>query len=183
MSRYMENLIFRVMEKSESTTWDEAVLEWEIVDCEEDDELSLSCVCGKERLKYLYTIRNAYNGNVLFPIGSLCIKKFERLDLNEEIIAREGMFKLYRAIKTNTFIELNSEFFSRKLLYALYERGAFRANQYNNYNGENDFSFMLDMFNKRNKDSVSAAQQSKINAIIRWSIIPYLETELKFRKN
>lgn len=183
MSRYMENLIFRVIDESEANSWNDAVLEWEIIDCEEDDELSLSCICGKENLRYLYTIRNELNGKVLFPIGSSCIKKFERSDLNEEIIVREGMFKLYRAIRTRTFIELSSEFFSRRLLNALYERGAFRANQYNHYNGENDYLFMVDMFNKRNKDSISAAQQSKINAIIRWSIIPYLESELKFRNN
>lgn len=182
MSRYMENLIFRVIGESESNSWNDAVLEWEIIDCEEDDELSLSCICGKENLRYLYTIRNELNGKVLFPIGSSCIKKFERSDLNEEIIVREGMFKFYRAIRTRTFIELSSEFFSRRLLNALYERGAFRANQYNHYNGENDYSFMLQMFNKRNKDSISSAQQSKVSVIIINSIMPFLRKELKFKK-
>lgn len=182
MSRYMENLIFRVIDESESNLWNDAVLEWEIIDCEEDDELSLSCICGKENLRYLYTIRNELNGKVLFPIGSSCIKKFERSDLNEEIIVREGMFKLYRAIRTRTFIELSSEFFTRRLLNALYVRGAFRANQYNHYNGESDYSFMLQMFNKRNKDSISSTQQRKINAIIINSIMPFLKKELKFKK-
>lgn len=178
----MENLIFRVIDKSESTTWNESVLEWEIVDCEEDDELSLSCICGKENLRYLYTIRNKYNGSILFPVGSSCIKKFERQDLNEEIIVREGMFKLYRAIKSLRFIELSSDFFSRRLLNALYDRGAFVDNQFNYYNGQNDYLFMLKMFNKKNKNSISKLQQRKINAIIINSIIPFLKRELKIRK-
>lgn len=77
-SIYVERLIKRVIELSQSSDWDTAVAEWEIADCEEDDTLSESCVCGKEHLYYLFTIENAINGNTLFPIGSSCIKKFGR---------------------------------------------------------------------------------------------------------
>ena len=45
-------------------------------------------------------------------------------------------------------IELTSKYFSKKLLYALYE-GAFAPNKYNRYDGvSNDYQFVLDMFNK-----------------------------------
>ena len=74
-------LMETVVSKSYSKKWDEAVLEWEIINCEEDSSLSSYCICGKDSLYYLFTIRNARNGNILYPIGSSCIKKFGREDL------------------------------------------------------------------------------------------------------
>ena len=83
-NQYYEKLIQRVLDLSERKVWDAAVQEWIIIDCEEDIEAQTTCVCGKENLRYLFTIRNQINGNILFPIGSTCIKKFERDDLNCE---------------------------------------------------------------------------------------------------
>ena len=137
-SIYVERLIKRVIELSQSNNWDTAVTEWEIADCEEDDTLSESCVCGKEHLYYLFTIENAINGNTLFPIGSSCIKKFGRDDLDDEAAVREKMFKLYHAVEDNRFISLSPEFFSRKLLKKLYDEGSFDC-EYNGYDGYDDY--------------------------------------------
>lgn len=175
---YRTNLIQKVLDKSEGNTWNEAVQEWVIDDCEEDDSLESSCICGKEKLRYLFTIRNVRNGNTLFPIGSSCIKKFDRADLNEEVSIQEKLFKLFHAIEDGSFITLSSEFFSRKLLKYLYDVGVFQANEYNNYDPEIDYEFMLKMFNKRDKDSITRNQQRKINAIIMTSIRPYLAEQL-----
>ena len=71
---YMERLIKTVIELSHGNDWDTAVVEWEIIDCEEDSTLSESCICGKEHLFYLFTIKNIITGSTLFPIGSSCIK-------------------------------------------------------------------------------------------------------------
>ena len=49
-SAYYENLIKTVINNSFAKTWEEAVKEWEIVDCEEDEECSSQCVCGKKIL-------------------------------------------------------------------------------------------------------------------------------------
>ena len=106
---YRTNLIQRVLDESESNTWNEAVLEWVIDDCEEDNSLQSSCICGKEELRYLFTIRNVRNGNTLFPIGSSCIKKFDRDDLNEEVSIQEKLFKLFHAIEDGNFITLSPE--------------------------------------------------------------------------
>lgn len=57
-SRYYENLIKTVIDNSLGKTWEEEVKEWEIIDCEEDEECSSQCVCGKENIKYLYLIHN-----------------------------------------------------------------------------------------------------------------------------
>ena len=154
------------------------MLEWDIVDCEEDDELESSCICGKENLRYLFTIKNYRTGIVLYPIGSSCIKKFNRKDLNEQASISEQLFKLLHAVESGEYISLSTEFFSRKLLAYLYEDGAFTDNEYNNYDAEKDYYFMLDMFNKRNKDQITPRQHRKIKAIIVASIRPYLKEKL-----
>ncbi len=174
---YIEQLIKRVLELSQSDHWASAVTEWAIADCEEDDTLSESCICGKEHLYYLFTIENTLNGNTLFPIGSSCIKKFGRNDLNEEASVREKMFRLYHAVENNQFISLSPEFFSRKLLKALYEDGAFDCD-YNNFNGLSDYEFILKMFNKKDKSAITLGQEKKIRAIIVASIKPYLQKQL-----
>ena len=178
MSRYYENLIATVIDHSEATKWDDAVQEWDLFDWEEDESASSFCTCGKEGLRYLYTIRNHYNGEMLYPIGSCCIKKFNRSDMTSEIDTQEQMFRLLHAIREQKFIPLTTEFFSRNLLLKLKEVGAFAPSAYNGNSGDNDYTFLLDMFNKRDKASISQAQQRKINGIIAFSIKPYLEREL-----
>lgn len=182
MSRYSELLLKSVIDNSEENTWSDAVDEWEVEDCIEDEEMVSSCICGKENLRYLFTIRNVYNGNQLFPIGSVCIKKFERSDLSDIVDIKEDLFKLYHALRANEYITLESQFFTRKLLNYLLNEGAFKPNQYNNFNPENDYDFMLKMFNKKNKYEITDSQQRKINGIIKFSLIPYLEFMLSNKK-
>lgn len=178
-SPYYRNLIKQVVDNSEASAWEEAIFEWEVFDCEEDESLIASCICGKENLRYLFTIRNIENGNLLYPIGSSCIKKFERDDLNQDASIKEQLFKLLHAIEKNEYITLSSEYFSRKLLGYLYDEGVFQANSYNRYNPEVDFEFLLKIFNKRDKDSITPAQERKIIAIIMGSIRPFLREILK----
>lgn len=176
-SIYYRNLIETVLQFSNATDWKTAVLEWCIDDVEEDDSLSESCICGKENLRYLFTIKNTVNGHILYPIGSSCIKKFERLDMDEEVAVKEQLFKLLHVIEKNSFLTLSSDFFSRKLLSYLYDLGAFKATPYNNFDPYNDYKFMLDMFNKRNRRSDN--QDKKATAIILNSLKPFLQNMLR----
>lgn len=176
ISPYYQNLLKQVVENSESNNWASAVSEWEIVDVEEDDERLESCVCGKEYLRYLYTIENRLNGNILYPIGSQCIRKFGREDLADEINVKEQMFKLLHAVEENQFLTLSSDFFSRKLLLYLFEQGAFKETKYNGFDSSKDYYFMLDMFNKRAR---TPNQEKKATAIILNSIKPFLQEELE----
>ena len=73
MNDYQNNLIFTIINKSRASTWEDAVNEWDIIDCYEDNSLTSSCICGKEHIKYCYTIMNRFNNTKLFPIGSHCI--------------------------------------------------------------------------------------------------------------
>lgn len=125
----------------------------------------------------MFTIINTVNGNELFPIGSSCIKKFGRDDLDNEASVREKMFKLYHAVENNQFISLSPEFFSRKLLRKLLDEGAFDC-EYNDYDGFDDYEFILKMFNKQDKSSITIGQEKKIRAIIVASIRPYLQSQL-----
>lgn len=176
-SVYTRNLIDRVIKNSLADNWDDAVQEWDILDCVEDESREESCICGKEDLYFLFTIKNRYNGKTLFPIGSSCIHKFEREDLSEQADIEEKMFRLYHAIENGSYITLDPGFFSRKVLRHLYEVGAF-DNSYNEYDGQSDYEFLLKMFNKRNKQDITPRQHSKIRAIIVASIRPYLKNKL-----
>ena len=153
-------------------------MEWDVAGCVEDRTLSSSCICGKENLRYLFTIRNRLTGKTLFPIGSSCIEKFGRDDLNEIAAVREKLFKLLHAIDSGDFITLSPEHFSRKLLSYLYDHKAFRSTDYNKHNPRLDYQFLLDMFNKRDKSSITPAQNKKISAIILSSVKPFLQKML-----
>lgn len=175
-SVYYKNLIEAVLGLSEADNWKSDVVEWNIDDAEEDETKIESCACGKENIRYLFTIRNTINGNNLYPIGSSCIKKFERADLNEEVTAKEQLFKFLHAIEDNSYLTLSSEFFSRELLLNLYHMGAFKATPYNGFEPYNDYKFLLDMFNKRRR---TANQDKKATAIILSSVKPFLQEMFK----
>lgn len=178
-SPYYKKLLKKVIDASESNVWELAVKEWIIFDCEEDVTCSSFCLCGKDDLRYLFTIKNIENGNILYPIGSSCIQKFGRSDLKAETKVHEDMFRLLHAVENNEFITLDSGYFTRKLILALYEEGAFPNNRYNGFDGRNDCQFLLDMFNKRDKTAITNAQASKIRAIIGYAIRPFLQRKLK----
>ena len=116
---------------------------------------------------------------MLYPIGSSCIKKFERDDLNDDASIKEQLFRLLHAIDNNRFITLSSDLFSRKLLKYFFDKGVFPGNRYNRFDPEVDYEFMLSMFNKRDKKSISQSQGKKVSAIIMDSIIPYLRKDLR----
>lgn len=174
---YTENLILKIIENSKSNTWEGAVHEWSISDWDEDPEVQETCICGKENIRYLYSIENKYTKKILEPIGSQCIKKFDRDELTEFTIIYEDLFKLRAARKNRKYIELNSNFFTKKLLYFFYEEGVYDS-AYNNFNGKNDYEFMLKMFNKRKKENITDPQQRKIRAIIIKQIIPFVDSQL-----
>ena len=143
-NKYLKKLVRKVIELSESNTWKDAVTEWEIYDCDEDMNCSSTCVCGKENIKYLFTIINTYNGNKLFPIGSSCIKRFGREDLEKETSVYESIFKYSRTIKEN------------------------KSNS-NNHN--NDYETLLNMINKKN-NNITERQKNKIKDIVSKSVEP-----------
>lgn len=175
-NRYYEKLLKTVIDHSDSKTWKECVLEWKIINCFIDEDCDSTCICGKNGIKYLFEIENTFNGNRLYPIGSKCIKLFERKDLDEITRVTEELYELLKKIEKNNFISFNSKNFSRRLLRYLYDDGAFIPTKYNHYEGYNDYDFMLKMFNQRKP--INVYERKKISAIICNSIRPYLYHKL-----
>lgn len=180
---YTDNLIGTVIGLSVADDWEGARREWEIVGCEVDETHSATCVCGKEGLRYVYTIANTETGETFSPIGSSCIKKFEQSDMDEELAGWQQAIKLMEEaarIGKEDYVHLHSGSYSRKLLYFLYEQDAFRPTKYNGYDGYNDYLFLLDMFNG---GFCSEAQERKCQAIIMQSIYPWLRNLWKKSKS
>ena len=175
---YYKNLIEQVIKLSESDDWDEAVKEWEILSCEEDEYCSSTCVCGKENIRYLFTIVNLYNSNRLFPIGSSCIKKFDREDLEEDINVYETMVKIYNAFKNKSDqLLFTSKLFPRQFIKYLYYADAFNIDT-----RDQDYNFMINMFNKKDKKSITENQRRKLNYLILKYVIPFIRRRLDIKE-
>lgn len=178
MSKGYNQLFKTVIDKSNKKTWEEAVQEWQIVDSDEDESCESSCVCGKENIRYLFKIENLLNGNTIFPIGSSCIKKFQRHDLNEKTSVEIQFYKLLKAVNNGEYIELKGGLLNRRLLKLLYEKKAFDNPQFNSFN---TYEFILNMFNKR--DPLTEYEQKRVNAIIYYQIIPFARNYKKLQSN
>lgn len=171
MKRDLGILQRTVIDFSESDYWVDAVDEWDILDCNIDDEMKEICICGHEGLRYCFTIQNRYNNNILYPIGSSCILQFGRNDLKQTVNIYEQLFHIRTKYYRNEKITLKD--FSGRLLQFFLDEDVFRATKYNGYDPEKDYQFMLQMFNQRLEPTTR--QQSKINAIIMNNIIPYIK--------
>lgn len=66
---YTDHLIGTVIEFSVADDWEGARREWEVVGCEIDETHSATCICGKEGLRYVYTIANTETGEILSRLG------------------------------------------------------------------------------------------------------------------
>lgn len=167
-------LVQVVLSSSVSRNWDIAVLEWRVVDIDEDPLGQGVCVCGHPELLHLFTIENEHNGLQLHPIGSSCVQKFRRKDLDRQVSLLSSLLSLRKAIESNRTITLTKEYFSRSLLDYLYSEGAFTPDQYNQGDGAKDHDFLLQMFNKRDKSAITAKQQWKINALLQQKVFPFI---------
>lgn len=173
---YFERLQQGVVAASESHTWESAVLEWRVIDLEEDPTGQGECVCGHPNLVQLFTIKNVNNGQILYPIGNICVNKFGRQDLSHQVSLYSQLQTLRKAIETGP-ISMTSEYFSRSLLDHFYAEGVFTPDAYNGGDGREDYIFLQKMFNKRNKESITKPQHWKIDAILKLKIIPFVLSE------
>ncbi|MCU1579992.1 MAG: hypothetical protein JWP19_2196 [Rhodoglobus sp.] len=173
----LESLVQAVLASSKSNDWRRAVNEWVVVDLEEEPAGTGVCVCGQTNLVKLFTIKNELNGAVLYPIGSVCVNKFGREDLDRQVSVFSDLHALRKALVEGQDVALTSEFFSRALLEYLLDSGAFTPDQWNFSDGERDYDFLAKMFNKRNKDTISTRQQQKIYMLLRNKVFPFVLTQ------
>jgi len=174
-------LVRAVVASSVSDTWSTAVLEWNVVELEEDPTGQGVCVCGQLNLVKMFTIRNHSNGSTLFPIGSVCVNQFGRDDLNQQVVVFGTLLALRKAILAQQDVTLTSEYFSRAVLEWLYNEGAFTPDQWNQNNGWNDREFLLTMFNKRDKDAISVPQKRKISMLLHRKVFPFIQDDERLK--
>lgn len=122
MSNYIVKLTKLLRENSHykdatHRTLNELCAEWMVIQCRYDEE-DETCMCGKEGIHYINTLRNYYNNNLLYPIGSICVKRFGFEDLNiycyccDKYLGKDNIF-LSAYLKSNT-IDKNSMILGHK---------------------------------------------------------------------
>jgi hypothetical protein len=163
-----------VVGSSEADRWDTAVLEWRVIDLREDSAGEGVCVCGQQNLVKLFTIRNSRNGEELFPIGSRCINHFGQQDLDRDVSLLGDLLKLRASLQEGVRVTLTGEFFSRAMLEYFYDSNVFFADNWNGGDSESEYLFILKMFNKHDKDSISGPQRRKVNVLLRTKIEPFV---------
>lgn len=170
------NLPREVVALSCAGDFESARYEWDLVDRDIDPDCLQSCVCGKENLKYLFTIRNRETGAKLYPIGSSCIKLFGRQDLDQQVSVAREMYAVLAEYRESGTLALNGGAISRAVLKHLYDEGCFVPTDFNKHNPEADYEFLVKMFNQRKEPS--EAQQRKIWVLLNRTVGPYLERTL-----
>ena len=170
------NLPKEVVALSCADNFEEARHEWDLVNRGIDPTSSQNCVCGKEGLKYLFTIRNRETGAKLYPIGSSCIELFGREDLDQQTNIAIQMYAVLAEYREAGSLKLKGGAITRAVLKQLYEEGCFTPTSFNKGNPAVDYQFLVDMFNKRKEPSVK--QQGKIWALLNGTVGPYLERTL-----
>lgn len=166
------SLVAAVLSNSVSDVWDTAVLEWAVNGVEDHGAPEGACVCGNVGLRYLYTIRNAQTGRVLYPIGSECIQLFgnEEMDNTTESLRRLLMLGALAQAPWHdrTFAEAKERgILSRKFIEWLYEHDFFEANRFNGGHPGKDFHFYLNMFNAYSRSGLSVKQEKKADVLTR----------------
>ena len=163
MAKTNYKLIQYVVSQSMSDTWEDARTEWNIcgwkdngVDCNDWDD----CVCGHHGIRFAYTIRNLYTGNIIEPVGSKCINLFESEEMDDEIDAFEAEAKLKDTLSNIAACLMRAETitvkdYSPTLLKYLAE------NYPKYFYSTNEFEFILKM--RRKKTTLSAKQQKWLN--------------------
>lgn len=179
-----KDLVHEVMEKSSSDKWEDAAAEWHISGCNDREYPDGVCLCGKENIRWEYTLRNDVTGETIFPVGSVCIKKFGNEVLSDEVDCWKMTYKMVDAAAKKGRNEKISLFddkglFSRKLIGFFYDNEVFLPNKFNGYCGSHDADFMTKMFNKRSEPTEK--QRAKADAIVENQIYPFLRWAWKRR--
>lgn len=170
-----ETLRRAVLDASLSDKWAQAVEEWQVVGLEEDTRGTGICVCGKTALVYLYTIHNRLTQEGLFPIGSKCVNLFDVEELDVSVSVLHQLLKLRSAYVTNKRVDLTSEYFSRAVLADLWQNGVFPPNGFNRGNGDNDYKFLLDLFNRHRE--VTPNEAKKVWVLLNVTIKEFVEKD------
>jgi hypothetical protein len=137
MSDYQ--LTTELMKLSFSQKWDEAKLEWQLIDIEKVEEAE-SCLCGHYPILEICTIKNIKINNQV-RVGNCCVKKFNNQS--------DKIFKAISRVKKDKTKSLNAETidFARKKGYV----------------SEWEKNFYVDIMRKRNLSLNQSSKKESVN--------------------
>lgn len=178
-STYFRQLMRVVLAHSKGNTWQEAKNEWhvssEMLDNPGDYD---TCICGYHPITDLYQITNDETGETLFPIGSVCIKKFEssRMIQGMNLATQTAKLMLYNRNYFAKLDHLDSTVgFSRKIIDWLYTQGVFPPTRYNHQDPWKERQFMMAMFNRRNE--LTPSQKYRLHCDLVEYVYPFLHAK------
>lgn len=144
MSSHQEyRLTQEIISRSRADTWDEAQLEWALVEVYREDD-PMACLCSHFPINEICVLANKLNGNEAI-VGNVCVKKFLGLP-SDKIFAAIG-----RIAKDETRA-LNAE----AIVHA-HERG---------WINDWERKFYLDTWRKRSLSSKQEAKRLQINRLV-----------------
>lgn len=175
---YFEQLKRTVLSCSKSNVWQEAKNEWHVsgqrLDKSDDD----TCVCGYHPITNLYEITNDETGDVLFPIGSVCIKKFESSRMNQgmQVASQMASLMLHDKKYFASLDHLNrSAGFSHKVIDQLYRQHVFPPTKYNHFDPSEERDFMIKMFDRRS--DLTFGQKYRLHRDLVDYVYPFLHKQ------
>ena len=159
----IERLFSTVIDHSESKIWESAILEWEVVDYKERPHSQ--CICGHSNIKYCYTIFNNVTGIYLYPIGSVCIKKFgnENLDYQMDLMLRIN--KLKKEFEVFVDYEKIKDILNQNLIDFFKEKKVFENDE--------EYEFISRVLSSKKKEP-SIGQEKWLKGILFYKIKPFL---------
>ena len=93
-----------VVDKSEADNFEEARWEWHVVKCYDASACDPSapaerCICGHEPIIECFVLLNRLNGNVLDPVGNVCVRQFGRDDMDDVVRTLHDVNRLRSAFE------------------------------------------------------------------------------------
>lgn len=174
-----------VLSHSAANNFIDAAKEWDVISIYQDPDQT--CVCGKEGLRWCYKIRNRVTGEVLYPVGDVCIHHFGSEMMDQTAADMRHVLEIGIASATTPGVAMpvrsarNGGTFSRATIDALQRAGALAPRDGDGVGGLTDQEardLLLSEFNARNYD---AARAAKALAIVERRIRPTLWNDFGIR--
>ena len=166
-----------VLQASQANTWDQATKEWNEVSLIFNGIGRSNCICGNA-IKYAYELFNNATGQRLFPIGSDCVRHFQRISLDQQIEEEEKLLRklenLTRKVKKKEKIKVNKSDFDERLLKWFWEKGVFKANRGNQFTPERDYQLFLEVFQGGSWTKAEPIKKARMEEVLEKCIKPFL---------
>ena len=132
-----------IIKLSVARTWDEAKLEWSLLEVYEAEEPE-TCLCGHYPIIELCVLRNSRNG-AQATVGNCCVKKFVGLPSDK-------IFQAVKRVRKDTTNSLNAE-----AIQHAFDRG---------WINDWERNFYLDVMRRRRLTARQKAKKLQINSLL-----------------